>query len=804
MKLSTKWLMEYLDRELVIDGLAHRLTMRGIEVEDIRTIGGWAEVYVGAIEDVQPHPSTDRLLVCTVSMGEQESLKHQVVCGAPNVALGRKVCLALAGASLFNPDRGASEEVATANVRGVESQGMLCSEAELGIGDDHAGIVILPDEAPLGSALDDYLADTIMTLKITTNRGDCQSMLGVAHEVAALHGGSVLEPEHFYEESGVPIRDRVTAAIDEPDLCQRYTASLIEGVAIGESPWWVQQRLLRAGVRPINNVVDATNYVMLEYNQPLHAFDLDRVAGASINVRTARPGEKLTTLDGEVRTLSPDNLVIADSDKPIALAGIIGGANSEIGPGTTSVLLESATFEPFNNRHTSRRAKLRTEASARFEKGLRPELALIALRRATALIQQLAGGTAAPGIIDVFPDPPATAPVVRLTTERLRQVLGMDLNLAEVQSALDALDLHHERIDGRTLTVTIPYWRSDLSIEEDLIEEVIRVIGYETVPTIPLSAPIPYQSSDRHRELRNKLKQMLVAAGLQEVISYPAISKADLDNIAPAGEVPAPVRIANPISDNHEFMRTNLQPGLLKTLASNQGEGRDPIRLFEVGRVFRSRADVLPREVDMAAVVMAGPRRVSTWLDRAETVDFYDAKGLVEQLLSRLGVESTFAEANHPAYHPGKCAEIRSGDAVLGHIGELHPTVREAFGLDNTLPVGFELQLPLLESALPDAEQQFVPLPRFPAANRDFDFVVPMDVPGGRIQDLVSGHPLVEHAELFDVYRGEGVPEGSRSMTFRIYFRHTDRTLTSEEVDHATKGILKCLKREAGVILRTQ
>ena len=407
MKVPLSWLRQYVNVDIPADELAHRLTMAGVEVGEVEETGGWSDVYVGSVTSVRQHPNADRLRLCTVTTGSDQM---EVVCGAPNVAEGQKICFARVGAHLYNAHSQRHETLAAATIRGVESQGMICSELELGLGDDHTGIIVLPDDAPLGQPLSDYMGDTILDLELTPNRLDCLSMLGVAHEVAALTGNTVTEPEIAYEETGAPVEERVTISIADPDLCHRYTATVIDGVNIGPSPQWLQDRLTRAGLRPISNVVDVTNFVMLEYNQPLHAFDLGAVRDNIVIVRRARPGEKLTTLDGVERDLTTENLVIADSHDPIGLGGVIGGANSEIGPHTATVLLESANFNASNNRETATSMGLRTEATLRFEKGLRPELPPLGLRRATALIQEVAGGTVAPGIIDVYPEPAPRSP----------------------------------------------------------------------------------------------------------------------------------------------------------------------------------------------------------------------------------------------------------------------------------------------------------------------------------------------------------------------------------------------------------
>ncbi|MED5208218.1 MAG: phenylalanine--tRNA ligase subunit beta, partial [Chloroflexota bacterium] len=490
MKISLSWLKQYVDVDLPVSELSHRLTMAGIEVGEVEIIGGWTEVFVGHVTDVRPHPNADRLRLCVVNTGNEEM---EVVCGAPNVALDQNICLAKVGAKVYNTHTERYEILGPAKIRGVESQGMICSAVELGLGAENDGIIVLPDDAPVGASLDDYLGDVVLDLELTPNRLDCLSVLGVAYEVAAITGKEVVEPEASYHESGVPISEQVKISVADPDLCPRYTASLLQGVTIGPSPQWLQDLLIKGGLRPINNVVDVTNFVMLEYNQPLHSFDYDRIKDATVIVRRARLGEKLTTLDDIERTLCTDNLVIADANDAIGLGGVMGGANSEINENTINVLLESATFNGANNRETAQAMELRTEATLRFEKGLRAELAPIALRRATALIQEVAGGTIAPGIVDIVSEEGAEPAVVTLTSGKIRRMLGMDVGLKQTQETLTSLGFTWEVEGDAALKVTVPYWRNDVNIEEDLVEEVVRTIGYESVPTTMLSSPIPFQ-----------------------------------------------------------------------------------------------------------------------------------------------------------------------------------------------------------------------------------------------------------------------------------------------------------------------
>ena len=538
MKVPLSWLRDYVDVDLPVDELAHRLTMAGVEAGDIHRIGDWGQCLVGQVTAIRPHPQADRLRLCQVTTGTEEV---EVVCGAQNVDAGHKICFARPGAMLFNAHTGTTQALKPARIRGVMSEGMICSELELGLGDDHTGIIVLPDDAPLGAPLDGYLGDTILELEVTPNRLDCFSLLGVAREVAALTGADVREPEISYPEDGPAISEEVSISIADPDLCSRYTASLIKDVKVGPSPSWLQDRLTKAGLRPINNVVDVTNYVMLEYNQPLHAFDYNRLKDRIVIVRRARDGETLTTLDGVERKLNTESLVIADAQDPIGLGGVIGGAASEIGADTTAVLLESANFDPLNNRQTARSLGLRTDATLRFEKGLRPELAPIALRRATQLIQQVAGGVVAKGIIDVFPGDRDLPQSVKLTTARLKKVLGMDVALDTVERVLGSLGFKTRRLDSESVEAAVPYWRSDVAIEDDLVEEVVRILGYDSVPVTMLSTPVPYQQPDPARRLADAVKDALAAGGIQEVISYPLVNPDDLAQVSANGAAETPI-----------------------------------------------------------------------------------------------------------------------------------------------------------------------------------------------------------------------------------------------------------------------
>ena len=802
MKIPLSWLKEYVDIVVPVDELARRLTMGGTEVSEVATIGGWNDCYVGCVEKVERHPNADRLTLCTIDIGGE---RMQVVCGAPNVAEKQKIAFAKLGAELFNTHSGTVEPLKAARIRGVVSEGMICSEKELGIGDDHTGIVVLPEDAPVSMPLSDYLGDQILDLEVTPNRPDCLSLLGVAREVAAVTGATVREPDLTYLEEGEPIESLASVEIEDPDLCHRYTASLITGVEVGPSPRWLQDRLLKAGTRPINNVVDITNYVMLEYNQPLHAFDFHTLKEGKIVVRRARPGEVFVSLDGLERKLSPPMLVIADARDAVALGGIIGGAHTEITEGTTTVLLESANFDPVNNRRTAQSLRLSTEATTRFEKGLRLELPPIALRRATQLIREIAGGKVADGILDVYPAGEGyTAPSITLTMGRLEKVLGINLPVKQVEQALTSLGFLCEGLNESDLMVTVPYWRSDIGIEDDLVEEVARIVGYEEIPTTMLSTAIPQYQPRPLLELKERVKDMLVACEMQEVITYPVVSLNELGKVKVLETGVMPLKLANPMSAQQKYLRTTLRGSLLSAVAANRlhEQGPIPMAIFESGRVYLPREGDLPEERELVAGVLSGPRSEPHWLSGEGVLGFYDAKGVVEKLLEELGVKANYEPSADPVLHPAKCVRIMAGNVPLGMLGEVHPTVLEDFELEGGPVALFELDVECLLEVLSHKERSYRPLGRFPSAIRDLSVLVNWDVPASKVQENIAKQRLVAGVQLFDVYTGENVPAGKRSLAYHIYFQSPDRTLEADEVGRALQTVLKTLEQEVGAELR--
>ena len=807
MLVPLSWLKQYVPVDLPAGELAHRLTMAGLEIGAVEEVGGdWEpdKVLVGHVKEVNPHPNADRLSLPTVDLGNGETAT--VVCGAPNVAAGQKIAFAREGAMLRSNRTGKVEPLKAAKIRGVLSSGMVCSERELGLGDDHDGILVLGDDPPVGTPLVEVLGGAVLDAEVTPNRPDCLSILGVAREVGAITGAPVSEPDADYPEDGPPISDSVTVEIEDPDLCPRYTAGLIEGLSVGPSPEWLQDALAKAGQRTINNIVDITNFVMLEYGQPMHAFDFDKVADGTIIVRQARAGERLSTLDDETHDLRPPMLAIADPTGPVALAGVVGGIDSGVTEATTSVLLESANFDPSNTHRTKRAIGNGTEASYRFERGIRADLAPRALRRAIRLILEVAGGTAAAGIVDAYPGR-SEAPSVRLTGARLRKVLGVDLPMDQVKVVLESLGFQSRDGESDELVVTAPYWRSDIRIEDDVIEEVARIVGYDDIPTTAMATPIPHHSPKPFEGLRERVRDALAAAGLQEVLTYSLTDRETLGMVNGLDGIADPLELANPMSRELQALRTSLRGNMLKTLRANRRMSRgEGLRLFEIGRVFIPKEEAkerdLPDERQMVVGAMSGPRFPASWLAQQVDMDFYDAKGALEAMLADTGIEASFEPGEDAVMHPGKTARLTVDGKQVGVVGEVHPSTLQGFDLEDATVAMFEIDLKALFEAASAAPAPYVPVSRFPQAERDVALIVDEGASSSSIQQIIDRHKLVASSRPFDTYTGEGVPAGKKSVAYRIVFQSERATLTSEAIDRAQGDILRQLQRQLGAELR--
>lgn len=846
MKVPVSWLKEFVDIRMPIDALAEKLTLSGLEVAEVTRIGvagaelAWApeKIVIGNILEVRQHPNADRLVLADVDYGAAEP--HTVVTGAPNLfayrGLGRlahplRGVYAKEGAELYDGHAEGKLKVKLKGrpVRGVMSDAMLCSEKELGLSDEHEGILILPADAPVGLPLCDYLGDEVLEIDILPNTARALSILGLAREVAALTGAQLHVPEVTIEARGPSIVGRAQVTVETPELCPRFSATLIEGVTIGPSPLWMQRRLMLAGMRPIFNIVDVSNYVMLELGQPNHTFDADKVADMHLVVRQARPGERLTTLDGKQHELDPvpgteiAALLVCDPRGPASVAGVMGGADSEVSAATTRVLVEAANWEPTIIRKMARGFKLPSEASRRFERGVDLELAPLAQRRALQLIQQVAGGTIAQGMLDVYARP-WQAPILDLTPREVQRILGITLTADEIAGLLRPLGFGCEVLGMPALVrVTVPSFRQDVSMLADLCEEVARMYGYERIPTTHLADDLPEQRANPSLEREEQTRDVLVGAGLDEAITYALTSMAAVAKVSPADADPAWfLRVANPITPEREYLRRSGLPTLLEALALNLREHARAL-LFEIGRVYLKReGQVLPDQPRVLTIAMAGEREPRSWhTPRPGTLDFFDLKGVIEVLLARLNLAEQVRFVplrDDPRFHPGRAAtleriqrqekgakrqaEQEQPKTQLGVLGELHPELRERLEIDLPRALAAELDLEaLIGLAQPS---RYRPISRFPAIAQDLAVVVGIEVPAAQLALAIRKYAgaELEALDLFDVYEGPQVGDGKRSLAYRLTFRAPDRTLSDADVSKVRAKIVRGLEFELKATIR--
>ncbi len=808
MRVPLRWLETMVPLPEDVEALAHRLTLAGLEVTDIeRTGGDWDRVVVGRVLEVRPHPDADRLRLVTVDKGGE---RQTVVCGASNVAAGQDIAFASEGAMLTDPRTGTPRKLKKSRIRGVVSGGMVCSEAELGLSAAHEGILVLDTSRPPGTPLSDVLGDRVYVFDLTPNRADALSVLGVAREVSALTGAPLTPPETATPRPGPAIEGRAAVEIAAPDLCRRFTLALIEDVEIAPSPAWMQERLTAAGMRPINNLVDITNYVMLELGQPVHAFDYDTVRDGRIIVRRAAPGETLTTLDGRTRRLDPDRLVIADPGGAIALAGVMGGIETEITDSTRNVLLEVANFEPAGVRRTARAFDLLSDAARRFAWGLPPEMPEVASARVCRLLAEYARGRVAAGMVDSWPvrEPGVT---IELRRSRVPQVLGMEVPRPAVRAALDGLGFEVEENDD-TLTVGVPYWRRDVRVPDDLVEEVARITGYDDLPAAPLAGAIPHHPPLPARDLRERVRDLAAEAALYEVQTYSLLSDADLAAVTPPELRDTPlIKVRNPLGEARDTLRTSLRPGILRAAASNVARGARAVRLYEVGRSYHPSGsdDGRPEEREAAVGLVAGVQFDRFGSPTETGLDFYDAKATLEHVLAGLRVSADFRPVAAFGLLEGRTAEVSVEGSAVGVLGQVHPETAAVFGVGQDAFL-WDLDLSALLEAAPGMTKPpaAVPLPRHPSAVEDFALLVGPEL---LAQDLVRealGHPLVVEARVFDDYRledsgAEGeAGEARRSLGISVRYQARNRTLNENDIAKVRRTILKRFKANHGAVVR--
>lgn len=805
MKASLTWMNEYVpvDMNRPAQELADELTQAGIPVEEVETVDpGLKKIFTGKITEITKHPDADKLQVCQVACLDTDGtpITKQIITAATNVRVGQIVPVAYHKSRLAD-----GTEIKKGKLRGLPSEGMFCSVAELGISkelvvpEEAEGIYILPADTPIGMDIRDVLMmnDTVYEFELTPNRADCFSMVGLSREFAVLTNQKAVLPEITVDENGEAIDGKVQVTIADGDLCSRFAARLVTGVTIAPSPIWLQNRLRNSGIRPINNVVDVTNYVMLELGQPMHAYDYAHVKGHSLTARRANEGEVLKTLDGTDRELTTDMLVIADEQRAVGVAGVMGGYDSEVMNTTTDVLLEAAVFNGASIRRTARALGMRSEASGRFERGVNPEYSIMAINRAAQLLQQLCpDAKIAKGIVDVYPNPAAPT-TVTTTADAINAYLGTDIDEQRMVDILTTLSFDVTCGNG-SMVIGVPSWRGDVTVMPDIAEEVARIYGYDNIKvTTPWAALNSGVLSER-KQMTKTIAHTLANNGLSEMITFSFMHKDSLAKLMiPEGDARyKAVQILNPISEEYPVMRTTLVPSILDAAVRNRAQKNHDIWAFETAAVYEEAADKdsLPTERYMAAGFMTGRADEAQWSVAARQTDFYDVKGVVEAVLAALRVENyTLTTTDEPYYHPGVSAAYEVDGVTIATLGELHPQVAKNYDLEGKCYL-FEINISaLLETVR--SQLQYTPISKFPGITRDLAIVAPKSVSAETIQQIIlaNGGDKLESAYVFDVYEGEHIAEGFRSLAYTIGFRSTEGTLTDADVDEPIQAIINAL-----------
>ncbi|MGL5175060.1 MAG: phenylalanine--tRNA ligase subunit beta [Cetobacterium sp.] len=789
MLISLDWLKQYVDIKEDIKELENTLTMIGQEVEAIDEQGkDLAKVVIGQVTEYGRHPEAEKLTLLKVNVGAEEEL--QIVCGAPNHKLGDKVVVATIGAVLPGDFK-----IKKSKIRGIESQGMLCSEVELGLGNDGDGIIILPEDAPLGVEYRAYkkLNDVIFELEITPNRPDCLSYIGIAREIAAYYGRKIKWPE-FESKSIIESINtgHIDVRIEDKERCKRFTGKVIKNIKVGESPEWLKNRLLSMGLKPINNVVDATNYILFECNQPLHAYDLTKIADRKIIVRKASEGEKIVTLDGIERELNKGELVIADIEKPLGIAGIMGGESSKVSEETTEIFLECAYFTPENIRRTSKDLTLSSDSSYRFERGLDIENNLEVLERAADLISQLTGGEILEGSIDKYIEKYEKIEIP-LNMDKLRKFMGKDIEIDIVGKILTNLGINIKTLNSTTILATPPSYRGDLTRTADLYEEIIRMYGFDNIENKMPEENIRPGIKDSMTVVVDETKEILAKLGLQEVINYSFISR---DAIKMLGITEPTLEITNPISDDMAVMRPTLVYSLLANIRDNLNRNQNGLRFFEVSRVFTPKEDGLANETLRASIALAGKTSKSLWDPKPEAMDFYTLKGFVEKFLEYMGVNRYQLERSEDKnFHPGRSADIKIGKIKIGTFGEIHPEIAENMDIKREKAYVAELDLTTLLNYRAK-KVKYERIVKYPEVTRDIAVVLDRDVLVGKmLEDIKKSSNLIESVAIFDVYQGDKIEADKKSVAISIVLRKKDGTLEENDINITVDKILKLIAK---------
>lgn len=809
MLVSYNWLKKYVDLgNLTPEELAAKITKSGIEVEGVEYVAEKStNVVVGYVESCEKHPDADKLNLCQVDVGEE---KLQIICGAPNVAQGQKVAVAKPGAVLPG-----NFKIKKVKLRGIESNGMICSLKELGIEEKYIptdiadGIFVFPEEATVGEPVDELLNlnDAVLELDVLANRADALSMLGIAYEVAAILDQPVKLPDEAVQvEESATVANYVSVEVEAAELNPYYGAFMIKDVEIKPSPLWMRNYLMAAGIRPINNVVDITNYVLLEYGQPLHAFDYDRFGSEKIVVRRAKHDETLTTLDGQERILTDENLVITNGKEPVALAGVMGGLDSEVASETTNVLLEAAYFDAITVRKTVKQTSLRSESSTRFEKGVDPNRVRKAGARACSLLQQYAGGKVIAGTAE-FDRLDRTEKVVEIDTPHINNRLGTEMTTSDIASILKRLQFDYKQDDDH-FTVHVPTRRGDITLFEDMLEEVARIYGYDNLPfTLPEGAGQSGGLTVR-QQLKRRVKNFVQGAGLMETLTYSLTNERDVKRlISPevASSAASPVALAMPMSEDHKYLRLSILPELLNVLSYNRARSQVNLGYYEMGSIFISGQNELSEQPDEQLRIsgaLTGTWSEQAWQQEKKEVDFYVVKGIVEGLFDFLQIPVTYSQTKVTDMHPGRCAVVKVADKTVGFIGQLHPTFQKQLDLKETYV--FDLNLEEVFAAY-DAVPSFTAIPKYPSIARDIAFILDKNVHAGDVKKVIEevGAPLVNRVDIFDLYQGDNLEEGKKSIAYSLLYQHPEKTLKDEEVEESYQKIIAAVNEKFNAYVRS-
>ncbi|SYZ73193.1 Phenylalanine--tRNA ligase beta subunit [Candidatus Zixiibacteriota bacterium] len=785
MQLPYGWLKELVAFDWSPEELASRLTLCGTAAAASRfSDNGYGNIVVGSITELETIKGSDHLKKALVDIGEGKTVP--VVCGAPNAARGQKVVLAQVGAVLSS-----GMEIKKVTLRGVESYGMICSERELGLTDDHSGIMVLPDDAPVANKAGEYLGvdDYVLKFDLTPNRPDSLSAIGVARDIACLAGNKIKRPSYDLKESSYKASDAVKISIADPGACPRYAARVIKGVKIGPSPWWIKAKLILCGIRPISNVVDITNLVMLELGHPLHAFDYRQFAKKEVLVRRAAEGEKFTTLDGKEHTLTPEVLLITDGDKGVAAAGVMGGLHSEVSESTTDILLESAYFDSITIRKSRMKLGMTSESSLRFEKGADPNIIPEAVNRAAYLIQKYAGGEIYQGIVDCYPRK-IEPMVIDLRPSRTNKILGTEIARERMQSILEGLEFRVTVKGDDSLTVAVPTFRPDITREIDLIEEIARIEGYDKIPAADRNIGPLFTSILSDDRLRQEIRNIMTAQGYDEICGSGLADPMMLEKVSPgAGQV----RIINPIAEDFSVLQNTIIYSLLRAVSNNFAQRNLDIRIFEIGRIFIPQEKGAPLEIEQLGLALSG-RTDDQWYGKGREHDFYGIKGAIEALTEQLNIKVDYRPQTYPIMEDGGAFELKIGEKAVGMAGQIKPPLARAFDVKQGIYIAVLDFGELLKNR--QRGIAYRPLPRYPAAPRDIAIVVDETVKAGDIIDLIkkTGGPLLERVELFDLYRGKQIGEGKKSLAFALSYRSNERSLESSEVSELHGKIASMLK----------